>query len=68
MFRSGQEIVCVDDKDNGNGPTGLVEGEIYTFVRYDAPDYKSGVIIVEVSPAPCSAFMASRFRPAFCQD
>lgn len=61
VFYSGQKVVCVDAKERMNGPSLLVEGQVYTIL--DPARSVNGVTIVEVDPFPCPAFHADRFRP-----
>lgn len=63
MFFPGQRVRCVNAKDRGNGPTGLVYDETYTILR----EIDFGVLIHEVSPDPCMGFWDGRFRPAMVQ-
>lgn len=62
MFFAGQKVVCVNAKEIDNGPTGLVEGDVYT-VLHDLPGVV-GVQILEADPSPCMGFRSDRFRPA----
>ena len=77
MFNVGQQVVCVDDKEKGNGePSGLTRGRVYTVAKffpvgckyacgcmkdYDALDVAEAPIIPY--PGHEEGYRANRFRP-----
>lgn len=60
----GQEVVCVDAAPRGEGPTGLVEGNIYVIEDVRTNYQGTGFTLkgVDIRPGHC-AFFADRFRP-----
>lgn len=67
MFRTGQKVVCVDDKPRDNGPSGLTEGYIYTIrgTYLDKRHTVPAVMLEEMKPPASNSrgWFADRFRP-----
>lgn len=73
MFRIGQKVVCVDDKEahpstilSGGSPTGLVKGQIYTVTKtgIEHPLDLTGTPCITLAEMPSPwGYRQTRFRP-----